>query len=198
MGKQVDARGLACPQPVILTKKALEELNDREGLTTIVDNEVAKENVLKLAKSMNYSVNVREQDGYYYIDIFKGLEPEEKKHVQKEVLNGDTILMITTDVFGKGDEELGKILMKNFLYSLSEFDNLPKSVIFINTGVFLTTEGSPVLDYLKGMEDKGVEILSCGTCLDFYKLKEKLMVGKVSNMYAIVEKILSAANTIKI
>ncbi len=187
MTKIIDARGLSCPQPVILTKKGLDESDE---VTTIVDNRTALENVKKLAKSKNCSVQVVEKEGEYHLLISKG-----SSEPQHTIDQGSVAVLITGSLFGNGDEELGKILMKSFLYTLTQMDNL-KHLIFMNSGVLLTTEGSGVLDLLKALEESGVEILSCGTCLDFYELKDKLAVGKVTNMYTAVELIASAPKSI--
>ena len=195
MDRQVDARGWTCPKPVIETKKLLESI--KEGsVVTIVDNEVAKENVTKLAKSMAYNVDVKEMGGDYYINIYsqevvKDVLAQPKKLKEMTILFG-------SDCMGEGSEELGKVLMKGFVYTLTEYTPYPKALLFVNSGVKLTTEGSDVIDYLRQLESEGVEILSCGTCLDYYNLKNKLMVGGVTNMYTIVDKMNNAKNTIKL
>lgn len=195
---EVDARGLECPKPVIYTKKALEE-NKSGTITTIVDNEVAKQNVMKLAKSMNYSVSVTDVNGIFHINISTGMlgtNPEvlpENKNSFK-----DLVIMIGSDKLGEGDAQLGEILMKGYLYTLTESKPYPKSILFVNRGVFLTVEDSEVIDHIRTLESEGVEILSCGTCLDYYHLKEKLAAGGVSNMYTIVDTMNNAKNTVKI
>lgn len=195
MDRQVDARGWTCPKPVIETKKLLESI--KEGsVVTIVDNEVAKENVTKLAKSMDYHVDVKEIGGDYYINIYSQ-EVAKDVLAQPKKLKEMTILF-GSDCMGEGSEELGKILMKGFVYTLTEYTPYPKALLFVNSGVKLTTEGSDVIDYLRQLESEGVEILSCGTCLDYYNLKNKLMVGGVTNMYTIVDKMNNAKNTIKL
>lgn len=196
MKVDVDARGVACPHPVIQTKKALENL--KEGrLVTVVDNNIAKENVKKLAKSLNMHHNVMEQDGFFYIEIFKGegmgaeIMGEQKPSLQ------DLVILFATDKLGQGDDTLGEVLMKGYIYSLTECKPYPKALLFINSAVNLTVEGSSVLENLRDLEKLGVEILSCGTCLDFFHLKDKLGVGGVTNMYSIVEITNGAKNTIK-
>lgn len=188
MKKVIDARGLSCPQPVVLTKKGLEE---SDQITTIVDNGIAVENVTKLANSKGCTVQVEEKEGVYYLHISKS-----RKACQNTSENqGSVAVLITSSLFGKGDQELGKTLMKSFLYALNQIDNI-SHLIFMNSGVFLTTEGSEVLDLLKAQEENGVEVLSCGTCLDYYGIKDRLAVGKVTNMYTAVELVTSAAKTI--
>lgn len=197
MNKEVDARGQACPRPVIMTKKALDGIG--EGIvTTIVDNEVAKENVSKLAKSSGYEYSVdKKSDKEYYIHITKG-EVSEDANVCIPDTFKDMTVAFSSKTMGGGSEELGKILMKSFIYTLTEATPYPSTLVFYNSGVYLTCEGSEVLEDLKKLEEEGIEIISCGTCLDFYKLKEKLQVGTISNMYTILEKLKNPTSTITI
>ncbi len=198
MKKEVDARNQACPKPVIMTKKVLDEIS--EGIvTTIVDNEVAKENVSKLAKSLNLDYTVEKgASNEYYIHITKGEAVEETKEINACVPNTfkDMVILFGKDKLGEGSEDLGNILIKGYIYTLTESTPFPSTLLFLNGGVRLTVEGSPVLDDLKKLESEGVEILSCGTCLDFFNLKDKLAVGEITNMYTIVEKMKNATNTI--
>lgn len=196
MIKEIDARGQACPRPVILTKKELDNLLEG-SVTTIVDNEVAKENVSKLAQSLGLSFSVdKKSEVEYHIHIVKG---EANKIIKEEIsvkLEKNTIA-IGSNKMGQGEEELGKILMKSFIYTVSQTEPYPENIVFFNSGVYLTCEDSPVLDDLKALKSKGVDIQSCGTCLDYYNLKEKLKIGGISNMYSIYEK-MKLANTINI
>ncbi len=200
MNKEVDARGLNCPMPVIQTKKALESL--KEGsVRTIVDNETAKENISKLAKSMHYRFSVSENRGDFYIDIVKEMNYREINMMDLEmdpVPKSDLVIMISKDYMGEGSEELGRILMKGYLYTLTEVAPMPKALIFVNGGVKLTCADSESLTHLRKLEENGVEILSCGTCLDYFKLKSLLMVGGISNMYTIVEHLNKAKNTLQL
>ncbi|MBM7614684.1 sulfurtransferase-like selenium metabolism protein YedF [Alkaliphilus hydrothermalis] len=200
MNKQVDARGMNCPLPVIHTKKALESI-DGGVVTTIVDNEVARENVSKLANSLSLKTEVKEGRGEYHINIYKDHSIDAVEMIDLQCDDGkkqDLVIVITSDVFGEGERELGKVLMKGYIYALTEVQPYPKALIFINSGVNLPVDGSDVIDHLRTLEANGVEVLSCGACLDYYKLKEKLVVGGVSNMYTIVEKMNNAQNTIKL
>lgn len=200
MNKEVDARGLSCPIPVIQTKKALESL--REGsVRTIVDNETAKENISKLAKSMDYRYTISENRGEFTIDIFKEMKYREMRIMDLEmdpVPTSDLVVMISKDYMGEGSQELGQILMKGYLYTLTEVAPMPKVLIFINSGVKLTCAGSESLTNLRKLEENGVEILSCGTCLDYFNLKSMLMVGGITNMYTIVGHLNKAKNTLQI
>ena len=187
MQDHIDARGLSCPQPVILTKKALEA---GDSVTTVVDNQAALENVSRLAQSLGYNVEVEQQGKDYHIHIEKtGTSPDQVEYNQG-------VILINGQYFGRGDNDLGKILMKSFLYTLTQMKGAVTTIIFINGGVFLTAQGSEVLDHLLELEQSGMEILSCGTCLDFYNLKNRLMVGQVSNMYSILERVSAADKVI--
>jgi selenium metabolism protein YedF len=189
----VDARGLACPMPVINTKKILD--NIREGtITTIVDNAAAKENVLALARGMGCNVKTEQKDNYCYIQITKTDFCAPAKHEE----SGSTVIFCASSKLGRGSAELGAILMKSFMFTLVESPEKPRTVLFVNSGVYLTCDGSPVLELIRNLQEQGVEILSCGTCLDYFKLKEKLLVGQVSNMYTIYEKLNKADKVISV
>lgn len=192
--KTIDCKGLACPKPVILTKKELETITEGE-IEVIVDNAAARENVSRFAKSQGFDYNVNEKEGLFHIIIKKtGQQACEIMNFNEKNL----IIMITSDKFGTGDDKLGSALMKSYLYALTENEIKPVKMFFINSGVKLTSEGTEVLESLNTLKNSGVDIYSCGTCLDFYGLKEKLLIGEVTNMYSIVESTNSAANTIKI
>ncbi len=198
MQTTVDARGLDCPTPVIKTKNALAAINNG-SILTIVDNEIAKENVAKLAKNMHFECNIIEENGEYFIDIIKNIKKAAMDTIPKEKISMyDSVILVASDKFGEGDLDLGEILIKGYFYALSEMDIYPKAIIFLNSGVKLTSDNSKVVKDLRLMESKGVEILSCGTCLDFYELKDKLNVGGVSNMYSIVELMNNCKKVIKL
>ncbi|NLY77639.1 MAG: sulfurtransferase-like selenium metabolism protein YedF [Tissierellia bacterium] len=194
---EVDARGQACPKPVIMTKKELD--NIEEGIIiTIVDNEVAKNNVSKLANSLGFEYKVDEGENEYLITIIKGKGEVKEEEKAKGAVSGDKVVVFSSNTMGKGSEELGKVLIKSFIYTLTETNPYPATLIFYNGGVHLTCEGSPVLEDLKKLEDEGVEIISCGTCLDYFNIKDKLQVGQISNMYTIYDKMANAGNIINI
>lgn len=205
--REIDARGQDCPKPVIMTKKALDESGNKEDLTTIVDNAMSKENVTKLLQSMNIECEVEEVDGDFYIKTVSledsktetSSEKSSKVEIKREdEINRQTVIMFDKDKMGHGNDELGDVLIKGFIYALTELDTLPSTLLFINSGIRLTTEGSSVIEDIKTLEERGVEILSCGTCLDYYNMQDKLRVGGVTNMYMIVEKLMNASNSIKL
>lgn len=190
---KIDAKGLLCPKPVILTKKALEEA-ENEAVETTVDNEVAVENLKKLAESLKCDYKTENlSENEFRVTITKSGLEESAAADEKE---GPFTLAISNEFMGGGEEELGKILMKSFLYTVSETKPYPTTIVFYNSGVRLTTEGSESLEEIKKLESEGVEIISCGTCLDYYNLKEKLEVGSISNMYTIYEKLAVEKNVI--
>lgn len=193
---RIDARGLACPKPVIETKKALESV--KEGnIITVVDNVVARDNVSKLAKSLKLSYTVTESGELFEVSIFKGGyegAPEELPESKPDLAN--TVILIGSEFMGKGDDGLGEILMKGYLYALSEYTPYPKAILLVNSGIKLSTVNTATIESLKKLEQGGTEIWSCGTCLDYYKLKEMLAVGGITNMYTIVEYMNEAGNTI--
>jgi len=196
--KTVDGRGLACPKPVLETKKALENLTG-ETLITLVDNAIAVENVKKLLTKLSYSFEVTTKDDYFEIKILntKG-EIQSMETVEEKSLKDQSILF-TSNKIGKGDDTLGQVLMKGYIYTLSEMTELPKYIMFVNSGVELTTKGSESIDDLRALEDRGVEILSCGTCLDYLSIDlSDLAVGSVTNMYTIVDNTTNVKNTLTI
>lgn len=193
MRKTIDARGLTCPQPVVLTKKALEEEEISEVLT-IVDNSNALENVSRLAHTLKLECKVDEKEGNYYIDIWKGESSDNLSLAESSY--SDTVVLISGNILGRGDDKLGALLMKNFIYTLTQVEGAVKSLIFMNGGVLLSTEGSEVLEQIRLLEESGVEVLSCGTCLDSFQLGDKLRVGIITNMYTIVERLSGAARVI--
>jgi len=200
MNTEVDARGLECPMPLIKTKKALEAI-EKGSVTAIVDSEVARENISKFAKSMDYKITIKESQGDFYIDIFKEYKYREVNMIDLKPdshIIGNLVVVIGKDYLGEGSRELGEILMKGYLYTLTEVQPLPRVVIFINSGVKLACAGSESLKNLRVLEEHGVEIMSCGTCLDYFKIKNELMVGGISNMYTIVETMNKSKNTVQL
>ena len=191
----VDARGLSCPQPVVLAKKALES---NKKVNIIVDNETALENVKRLGTKLGCDVRVQEKSsGIYEIQIthISDFNKEQDFVASCEagiVSMGPFVVVISENKMGRGNDELGTVLMKAFLHTIAGQTKKPDVMIFYNTGVKLTVEGSDVLEDLKHMESEGVQILVCGTCLNYFELKDKLAVGTVSNMYDIVDTMSSA------
>jgi selenium metabolism protein YedF len=170
-------------------------------VTVIVDNATARENVRRMAQSKGFSVTVQEQTDGIYLRVSRTGEPLVEAALSAgEVAPaaGPTVLLIASSTFGRGPEELGEILIRGLLHTLNEVEPLPDTLIFINSGVHLVTEGSPVVEDLQMLVEKGSEILACGTCLGYFDLKERIAVGTVSNMYDIAEALLKAGKIIAV
>lgn len=201
--KTVNALGEVCPIPIVMTKNAIKEMTEAGKLEVLVDNETSVQNLMKMAKQKGYpATSEKLEAGKYHVlmDIPAGTEKEMEETETVETCPSagqkekreNTVVVISSGQMGNGDDELGGILIKAFTFALTQMDKLPSTMLFYNGGVKLTCEGSPLLEDLKTLEAEGVEILSCGTCLGFYGLKEKLAIGSVSNMYEIVEKQMNA------
>ena len=199
----VDARGMACPQPVVLTARALV---GQDTVTTIVDNRVAVENVTRLARAKGFQVHVRElEDGFYLALARDGAIPEVlDAPVPLELIScqpaaaGPAVIFSTSTRLGEGPAELGERLMAAFFHTLQEVCPLPSTIVLMNTGVRLAVEGSRCLDDLKDLTGKGVELLVCGACLGFFELTDRLAVGQVSNMYDIAQVLLGAGKVVRV
>lgn len=189
----VDARGLACPQPVILTKKALER---HDEVLVIVNDATARENVKKLASSMGHAYTVEQQGDEARITITR----DGSCSLAEDVISaaGPVVVAVSSDTMGTGDDALGGVLMKGFLHTLLDTTPRPDVIIFFNAGVKLAVVGSEVLDDLGTLADAGTEILVCGTCLNFFEIKDRLAVGSVSNMYDIARSMLTAGRLVRI
>lgn len=211
MNKTVDARGLACPLPVVNAKKAAQEMTEGGVLTVLVDNEIAVQNLQKFATQKGYEfAGEKKAEKEYAVTIqVKAADQVTKTDEQEESESDDEItcsldsrkkgmvVVLSGNVMGTGDEKLGKALMKAFVFAVTKQDYLPETILCYNTAAYLTCEGADTLEDLKILEAEGVNILTCGTCLDFYGIKEKLAVGSVTNMYEIVEKMESAKTVVR-
>lgn len=206
---RLDERGKQCPLPVIEAKKALEACEPGQIVEVIVDNEIAVQNLKKLAdhKGLPFRSEKREEREFAVFiqsgETGKTKEAEQKETPEQEEKQEEIscyadgrrkgmVVVLSSNQMGQGDEILGKLLMKGFVYALTQQDMLPETVLLYNSGAFLSCEGSDNLEDLKNLESQGVEILTCGTCLNHYGLTEKLRVGSVTNMYEITERMTGA------
>jgi selenium metabolism protein YedF len=191
--RTLDTRGLACPEPVILTRKALAQ-GGFDLLEVIVDDLAARENVIRFATYAQSSIEEVVEEGVVTRIVIRpsGTPPQALPLAQAPSRNAGNYatVFIATPGIGAGDEQLAALLMRGFLYTLTEAEVQPLRIILMNGGVRLAVEGSESLVNLRRLADQGVEILACGTCLEFYGLKEALAVGRVSNMYEIAELLL--------
>lgn len=188
---KVDAIGQVCPVPIIMTKNALKKIEEGQ-VEVCVDNEISLQNLKKMSQEMGYAYNV-ENSG----EVFRIVINKVKENVNLVENHDNTVVVLSSQYMGEGDPELGKILMKVFIYTLTEMDFLPKTVLLYNEGVKLAVEGSESLNDLLTLETRGVEILSCGTCLNFYGITDKLKAGTITNMYTIAERQMKATKVVK-
>ena len=189
MEKIIDCMGMACPLPVVNAKKASEELHAGDVLTILVDNEIAVQNLTRFAEHKGFGVSARKKSDKEYAVVMQiaGAAPaatEEEIVCTVDSRRKGMLVVLSGSEMGTGD-------------TLTKQDQLPDTILCYNTGAYLTCEGADTLEDLKLLESEGVTILTCGTCLDFYGLKEKLAVGSVTNMYDIVERMENAAQIIK-
>ena len=199
---QVNAMGDQCPIPVIKTKKAIQALGGAGEVETLVDNEIAVQNLTKMANQKGFPVVSEKLGANEYrvvITVPEGaaFDAEEAVECAPDMRTKNTVVVISSSTMGIGDDVLGGILIKGFIFAISQRDTLPETILFYNGGVKMTCEGSPALEDLKSMEAKGVKILSCGTCLNHYGLTEKIQVGVIGNMYDIAEAMSTATLIIK-
>lgn len=199
----IDCKGMACPLPVVNAQKAAERLNSGDVLTVLVDNEIAVQNLTRFAEHKDFAVSAEKKADKEYAVIMTISGAVAEKNKEEEIAcvmdsrRKGMLVVLSGNVMGTGDPKLGTSLMKAFVFALTKQDQLPDTILCYNTGASLTCEGADTLEDLKLLESEGVTILTCGTCLDFYGLKEKLAVGGVTNMYDIVERMESAAQIIK-
>lgn len=192
--KTIDCRNMACPLPVVTVKRALEEAGGA-GVMVMLDNGAPRENVGRFAANRGYVVSEEPVDGGWLLTIGGGTVAS--AGMATETVTGQRVMLVASDRMGEGPEDLGRLLMKNFIITLLEMEVLPDRIFFINTGVFLTTEGSELLEALDALGNRGVEVLSCGACLDFFHRKELLRAGTVTNMLTIAEGMLKAGLVIR-
>ncbi len=196
---------MACPLPVINAKKAISSFTEDGTLTVKVDNDTAVQNLKRLAGHYGFEVsdeNIRDKEFEVTMKV-RAAAIKEKAEINPDDFNcnvpnrGGRVVVISGDTMGSGDEALGKKLMKAFIFALKSQDDIPEKIICYNRGAFLTTEDPDTVSDLKDLAEAGATVMTCGTCLDYYGLKEKLQVGIISNMYDIVEAQMNASLIIR-
>ena len=191
----LDCRGQQCPQPVVQTRQLM-LAQPASTLKVLVDDDVARDNVTRLAISLGYTASIDQAESTFEISLIPGEAP--KKAETSTNNSGPTVLFIGSDEMGHGDAKLGQILMKNFIFTLIEADKTPDAIYFVNSGVKLTVGGSDVIEALEKLANRGVDIASCGLCLEFFRVKEALVVGRISNMLELVNALEGAGNIIRL
>lgn len=195
--KAVNCLGLECPLPVIEAKQALASVEVGTWIDVSVDGQTQVQNLTRMANNQGFRVETEALGENFLVHIQKGEQKSETEVSSETAVAGPTTIVFASDRMGEGDDQLGQILMKSCVFSLTQLDPLPDRFIFYNGGVKLTCEGSPALEDLQRLNQAGVEIFSCGTCLKFLGLEDKLQVGQVSNMYEILEMQLASGRIIK-
>lgn len=209
MATVVDARGKACPQPVIDAKNTIKEKGT--PIIVLVDNDIARQNIEKMASQMNLSAQTdTTEDGDFRVliqsvnaEVLGAVLNDNQNIATTEYMpcvpaqNGKTVVVLSSNCMGTGDDTLGMALMKGFVYALTQLDSMPDTVLLYNGGAKLSIEGAETVEDLKNLEKAGTEILTCGTCLNHYGIADKLAVGEVTNMYVIAEKLSQASKVIR-
>ncbi len=200
----IDTRGHECPKPIIMVKKSFNQLNTNSILEILTDNQISLENLLRFLKDNGFMIEVICSTNFWIINAHASNTIPESNNLnvkeycsittpQKTISN--TGIVIKSDQMGLGSEELGKVLLKGFLNTISESDLLPSQIIFYNSGVLLCQNNSPVIEHLKKLISNNVKIIICGTCVDYFGIKDNINIGTISNMFNICE-ILNSANKI--
>jgi len=198
--KTLDMLGQPCPIPVVSAKKALAELNTN-GVVVLVDNFVAVQNLEKMANGTGCSFSYEKDGDTYKVSVIKGSagseafnEPEVKSAAAEKDTSRGPVVLITAGSMGRGEEELGRLLIKGFVFSLTQLKPIPEAVIFLNGGALLTAEGANTVEDLKKLQENGTNVYTCGTCANYYKTA--LAVGSIVDMMAITNHLAKAASII--
>ena len=198
----VNAMGDQCPIPVVKTMKAIAAMTEAGTVEVHVDYEVPVQNLSRFAADRGLPVSSEKIDDKHYVIRMEVSDPKAASAKEETPgcipdLRGNTVIAIASDCMGSGDDKLGATLMKGFIYAVSQQEELPSAMLFYNSGAKLTAEGAVTVEDLKSLEAQGVEILTCGTCANFFGLEGKQAVGSITNMYVIVEKLTAASKVIR-
>jgi len=195
--KTIDCRAMACPMPVVTVKRAL-EVPGTGAVTVLLDDGAPRENVARFARNRGFEVIETVSDAGVTLVIQVAATVAEGDAVPHPAPSGKRVILVTSDRLGDGPDVLGCLLMKNFIITLLEGAELPDKMLFVNRGVLLATEGSELLEALEKLGNRGVEIFSCGVCLDFFGKREQLAAGSVTNMFTIVETLMSGVGVVRL
>lgn len=200
----VDTRGQLCPAPLIAARKAIREATAGESFILLTDNQTSFDNLSRFLKDNNADFQVSKDGDVWTLTITRKersvSEVRAEDYCAPSIIHfekGNYIVVVSSDKMGEGDEELGHLLMSNFIKAIKDLDKLPLKIVFYNKGVMVATSNSPVIDHLKDLEKMGVELLLCATCVNHYSVVENIGAGTLSNMYTIAEVMTSAGNIIK-
>lgn len=200
---KVDAKGKQCPIPLVMAKEAIAKADIGDVVAVEVDNKTSFDNLMKMGSQKNIPSTGETLDEKIFTVRFEVTDNADTDINDEDIScdirtkNGKAVVAVSSNTMGSGDDELGKILMKGFIFALTQLDKLPDTVIFYNGGVKLAVEGAETVEDIKRLEESGVEILACGTCLNHYGLTEKLAAGNISNMYEIASRLTEAASVVR-
>lgn len=195
--KRIDARFLACPMPVVLTRRAIADDTQGHGVEVVVNDEIAAQNIEKMAGQCAWSC-VRDTQGADIILTVRAARVEDVPvKAAKHAVEAGLCIAFGEDQMGAGDDALGKQLLKAFLFALTQRDKAPETMLFYHGGARLTCEGSSALEDIMALEKMGTQVYTCGACLNYYGITEDLRVGEVTNMYAIAERMIHAQKLVK-
>jgi selenium metabolism protein YedF len=200
----VDTKGQLCPAPLIAAKKALKETVAGESFIVLTDNQTSFDNLSRFLKENKAEIKVNESAGVWTLTVTRTtddlVQTNEEEYCASPISHfekGNFVVVISSDKMGEGDDQLGHLLMANFIKALKDLDKLPVKIVFYNNGVKLATNSSPVIEHLRDLEKMGVELMLCATCVNHYSIESVIGAGKVSNMYSIAEAMSSAGNIVK-
>lgn len=193
--KTIDCRGLTCPEPVLRTKRELE--NSPGALCILLDDGAPRENVTRFARNRGFRISESADGAAWALTLTPASEAGDTD-TAKTTVNGERVLLITSDQLGSGPEDLGRLLMKNFIHTLLETEPQPDRMLFLNSGVLLAVHGAETVEALVKLEERGVELFACGLCLDYFHKKDQLAAGSVTNMFSTAETLLGAASIIRL
>jgi selenium metabolism protein YedF len=200
----VDTKGQLCPAPLIAAKKALKETAEGETFKVLTDNQISFDNLSRFLKDNGAGFEASESEGVWTMTVTRVTGDNVETKVEEYCIpvishfeKGNYIVAITSDKMGDGDEDLGHLLMSNFIKALKDLDKLTHHMVFYNKGVTLAIKDSPVAEHIRDLEKMGVEVHLCATCVNHYKLEKNIAVGTLSNMYSIAEILASAGNIIR-
>jgi selenium metabolism protein YedF len=200
----VDTKGQLCPAPLIAAKKAMKETMTGESFIVLTDNQTSFDNLSRFLKDNKADFQVSESGGVWTLTTRKTtsnvIQPKTEEYCTSSISHfqkGDFVIVISSDKMGEGDDQLGHLLMANFIKALKDLDKLPQKMVFYNNGVRLATKSSPVIEHLRDLEKMGVDLMLCATCVNYYSLESAIGAGTLSNMYTIADVMASTGNIIK-
>ncbi|NJP40493.1 sulfurtransferase-like selenium metabolism protein YedF [Oscillospiraceae bacterium HV4-5-C5C] len=205
MAQTLDCRGDACPKPVVLASRLIRGLKEPEDVIIQVDNQTAVNNLTAMAAGFGAEAESRTlAPDHFAVTVHVTALPAPDRPLtgpaaapEPESGSGPLVVVISSRTMGQGNDELGAVLMKGFIFALSQLPRRPDCLLFYNGGAYLTAADSPVLEDLSRLAAAGTEILTCGTCQNFYGLQDRLAVGQVVNMYQITEKMAAAGTVLR-